>query len=132
MTLSIMLLDMLKLRRLPKSWHIPIQMSHPFMQCGIAGANVSDITFEMLHIHGVEADDGGVEADVCFCDFVAKVVWCCVLGEMGFGAIEGGEERSYSLFVGVLRSGRTSLGAGSWRKIGVFGTRITYVANPDL
>lgn len=41
---------------------------------GVAGAYVADIRLEMLHIDRVEADDGGVEADVCFGDCIAEVV----------------------------------------------------------
>ena len=56
----------------------------------------------MLHVDGVEADDGCVEADVGFGDGRAEVVGCGVGGEVRFGAVEGGEEWVNSFFVGFL------------------------------
>lgn len=75
-----MLLDMLKLRRLPEGRNIPVQMPEPFMQRRIPGSDIADVAFEMLDVDGVETDDGGVEADICFGDGGAEVVWRCVLG----------------------------------------------------
>ena len=74
MALRIVFLNMFKLGCLPKRRHIPIQMAQPFMQCGVSGADVADVAFEMLHVHGVEADDGCVETDVGFGDVGAEVV----------------------------------------------------------
>lgn len=102
MTLGIMFLNMFKLRRFPKSRHIPIQMPQPFMQRGKPGADVADVAFEMLDVDGVEADDGGVEADVGFGDGGAEVVGGGVGGEVGFGAGERGEEGVDGFFVGFL------------------------------
>lgn len=58
--------NMLKLRRLPKRHMIPIQPPHPLMQIRIPAPNISDVALEMLDVDGVEAHNGGVEADVCF------------------------------------------------------------------
>ena len=92
MTLRIMPLDMLKLRRLPKRRHFPIQMPDPAVQRGETGADVAEIAFEVLDVDGVEADDGCVEADVGFGDGGAVVEGAGVGGEVRFGAGEGGEE----------------------------------------
>ena len=109
MTLRIMLLDMLKHRRLPERRFIPIQFPHPSMQGRVAATDIADVAFEMLHVDGVEADDGGVEADIGFGDGGAEVIrsFCVVvlLGEVGFGAVEGGEEGLDGGFVGGLGSG---------------------------
>lgn len=78
-TLRIMFLDMLKLRRLPKSRDIPIQMSQPFMQCWVSRPDVTDIALEVLDIDGVEANDGRVETDICLGNGFAEVVRCCML-----------------------------------------------------
>lgn len=67
MTLRVMLLDMFKLRRLPKRRYIPIQMPQPLVQRRVSRSYVADIAFEVLDVDGVEADYGRVEADVCFC-----------------------------------------------------------------
>ena len=91
MTLCVMILDMLKLRCFSKGRHIPIQFPQPFMQRRIAGANVSDVAFEMLHVYRIEADDCGVEADVSLCNVFTKIVRCGVLDEMFFGAVECSE-----------------------------------------
>ncbi len=102
MTLSIVFLDMFELRRLPKSGHIPVQMPQPLVQRRKPGSDVTDVAFEMLDVDGVEADDGRVEADVCFGDVGSEVVGCGVFCEVGFGAVEGGEEGADGFFVGFL------------------------------
>ena len=56
----------------------------------------------MLDVDGVEADDCCVETDVGFGDGRAEVVGCGVGGEVGFGAVEGGEEGVDGFFVGFL------------------------------
>jgi hypothetical protein len=66
MTPRIMFLDMFKIRRLFKRRIIPVEMAEPLVDRRVAGANVADVTFEVLDVDGVEADDGGVEADVGF------------------------------------------------------------------
>lgn len=88
MAFRIMLFDVLKLCCLAKGRDVPVEMPHPLVERRIAGADISNIAFEMLDIHGVEANNGGVKAYVCFCDLVAKINGCSVLGEMGFGAVE--------------------------------------------
>ena len=72
------------------------------MQSGIAGADVADVAFEMLHVDGIEADYCCVEADVGFGDVRAEVVGGGVGGEVGLGAGEGGEEGVDGFFVGFL------------------------------
>jgi len=105
MTLGIMLLDMLELRRLSKGRHLPIQLPQPLVQMGVPATDIADVTFEMLDVDGVEADDGGVESDVGFGDGGAVVVGGRVVGEVGFSAIEGFEKGVDVLFVGCLRTG---------------------------
>ncbi len=109
MALGVVFLDMLKLRRLPKSRHVPVQLPDPLVQRRISRSDVSNVALEMLYVHGIEADDGGVEAHVCFGDVLAVVVGSGVLGEVCFGAVEGGEEGGDGLFVGVLGGGEAGL-----------------------
>lgn len=127
MTPCIMPLDMFKLRRPPKRLHIPIQMSQPLMQIRVSRSYIPDIAFEMLHVDGVEADYRCVETDVGFGYGGAEVVGGGVGGEVGFGAVEGGEEGVHGFFVGVLRSKRCFSAVEGM----VFRGR-GYVANPDL
>lgn len=49
------------------------------MQLRIPASYIADVAFEMLHVDGIEADDGGEQADVGFGDVFPKVVRCCVL-----------------------------------------------------
>lgn len=78
MTLRIMFLYMLKLRRILESRYIPIQMPQPLMQIRVPRANVADISSEVLDVNGVETDDCGVEADICFGDCGrGEEVWGC-------------------------------------------------------
>lgn len=72
MTLRIMKLNMLKIRRIPKRRNIPIQPTHPAMNSREAGADVTEITLEMLDVDGVEADDGREEADIRLGNGVAE------------------------------------------------------------
>lgn len=76
------------------------------MQRRVPRPDVPHVAFEMLHVDGVEADDGRVEPDVGFRDVRAEVVRTRggLLGQVGFGAVEGGEEGADGGFVGGLRS----------------------------
>ena len=56
----------------------------------------------MLHVHGVEANNGSEEADVGFSDGVAEVEWVGLGCEMGFDADEGAEEGGDGGFVSFL------------------------------
>ena len=108
MALRIMELNMLELSRLPEGRHVPVQPAHPAMNSGIPGANIPDITLEMLDIHRVEADDGGEQPDISLGDGGAEEERClgrgCGCGEVGFDAVEGGEEGRDGLAVGLLGS----------------------------
>ncbi len=100
-----MVLDMLKLRRLPKRRYIPVKFPHPIMQLWIPTPDVSDIALEVLDVDRVEAYDCGVKADIRFSDIRAKVVGGGVGGEVGFGAVQGAEKRVHGFFIGSLGSG---------------------------
>ena len=73
MTLRIMPLDMLELRRLPEGLHIPIQIPHPLVNRRIPRSNIADVALEVLHVHGIKADDRRIEAHVGFGDRGAVV-----------------------------------------------------------
>jgi len=67
------------------------------VQSRITRADIADVALEMLHVDGVEADDGDVQADISFGKTVAVIVRLCV--------VEGGEEGLNSFLVGVLGAG---------------------------
>jgi hypothetical protein len=45
-------------------------MAHPFVKMWISGPDIADVALEMLHVDGIEADDGGEETDISF-----RYVW---------------------------------------------------------
>ena len=72
------------------------------MKVGVTAANVADVTLEVLHVNGVEADNSGEETDVLLCEAFAEVERTAGLGEVFFGTIQGLEELGDSLLVGFL------------------------------
>ena len=103
-TLCVMIFDMLKLRRVFESRNVPVQLPQPLMQRRIARSDITNVALEMLHIDGVEANDGSVKANVCFGDVGTEVVRSGILGQVGFGTVEGGEKGLDGLFICFLCS----------------------------
>lgn len=109
MTLRIMSLNMIELRRLSKGLVIPIQVSHPLMNMWVSTPHIPQIRLEMLDVNHIEPDDGGEESYVDFGDRVAEIVgsaFFVTLGEVRFDAVEGGEEGCDGFFVGGLGGGK--------------------------
>ena len=100
----IMLFDMLKLRRVLERRYVPVQFSQPLMQSRITRSDITDVALEMLHIDGVEANDGCVEANVCFGDVGTEIVGSSVFGKVSFGAVERAEEGFDGFFISFLGS----------------------------
>ena len=71
---GVVLLDMLELRGIPKGGIAPVEVPQPAVQRRVSGADVAYVAFEVLYVDDIEADDGGVEADVGFGEAGAKVV----------------------------------------------------------
>lgn len=67
----------------------------------------------MLHIDRVEANDGSVEADVCFGDFGTKIVGSSMFSKVSFGAVQGGEKGLDRFLISFLRSNDGKLVAAS-------------------
>jgi hypothetical protein len=64
-----MLLDVLKLGCLAERLGIiPVQMPQPVVNGRVTTTNITDVALEVLHIHGIETDNGREETDICFCD----------------------------------------------------------------
>ena len=104
MTPRIMPLDVLKLGRVVKGRGVPIQLPDPFVQRRVSRPDVAQVALEVLHVHGVEADDGRVQSDVCFRDVLAKVVWAWSRGEVFLDPVERVEELRDVFLVGGLRA----------------------------
>lgn len=134
-TLCVMLFDMLKLRRVFERRYVPVQLPEPLMQRRITRSDITNVALEMLHIDGVEANDGSVKANVCFGDVGTEIVRSSMFGKVSFRTVEGGEKRLDGFFICFLRSGdggilvAESLATRAWE--GVKGRR-AYVAKPDL
>lgn len=92
---------------------VPVEIPHPRVQMGVARPDVPDVALEVLHVHDVEADDGRVQADVCFRDGAAVVVRPGVLGglllQVRLGFVEGVEELAHGFLVRFLRGGEAGL-----------------------
>lgn len=99
MTLRIVILNMRKLRRLPKRRHIPIQVSQPLMNMRISTSNVPDIRLEMLDINRIKPHNRRKQSDICFRHFVPVVIGPRGGGKMGLDAVERGEELRYGFCV---------------------------------
>ena len=104
MTLCVVILDMLKLRRLLERRYVPVQLPEPLMQCRITRSDIADVALEVLHVDRVEANDGSVEANVCFGDVGTKIVRRSVLSKVSFGAVKRGEKGLDRFFISFLRS----------------------------
>lgn len=96
------------------------------MQVRVSTANVTDITLEVLDIDGVEADDGGEEADISLAQLVTKVEGTTRLGKIFFRTIKGLEQSLDILLVGFLSAEKVLAWVDGLLK------RYTYVAKPDL
>jgi hypothetical protein len=130
MAFSVMLLDVLKLRRVLEGRVVPVQVPHPLVQGRIPAADVTDVALEVLDVDGVEADQRCEEAHI------------------GFGYVRCGEEvRCRGLRQGFLESvERVEEGCDVFRVrfLGAVGCqcvglprsgergKAAYVANPDL
>ena len=79
--LGVVFLDMLEHGRLPESGHVPVELPDPAVQIRISGADVADVALEVLHVDGIEANDGRVEPHVRFRDVGAEVVGSAVVLE---------------------------------------------------
>lgn len=105
MTLRIMLLNMFKVRRLPKRRVIPIKTPHPAMNGREPAPDITEVALEVLHVDRVEADDRREQSDIRLGDGVAEEVRRSgeLFGEVGFDPVEGAEEGCDGFFVGFLR-----------------------------
>jgi hypothetical protein len=120
-------LDVLKVARLLKRGHRPIQLAQPAVDRGVAAADRTQVALEVRHIHRIEADlrrrqsvsstsggegarkthDSNKETDVGFGEAVADEVLLAL--EHLLDAAERLEERDDGGFVCLLRGGESGL-----------------------
>lgn len=99
---GIMALDVGELCGVLKRRNIPIQLSEPLVDIWVARADISDIRLEMLDIHSIEANDGGEESDIGFCDVLAEIERPFGFREVLFYFVETAEESCDGFLVGFL------------------------------
>ena len=109
-TLRVVVFDVFELCRLMESRHVPIEVPEPSMDVGIATTDISNVAFEVLDIHRVEADDGRKEPHVSFGHILAPVEWSMFrLRQVFLDTIQRLEQLGDSLHVGRLRSRKARL-----------------------
>ena len=72
MTFGVILLDVFEICRLLHPRNIPIQVLQIAMDTGVIVPYSTHIKFEMLHIDGVEPDQGSVSFEIKFRDSMVK------------------------------------------------------------
>lgn len=109
MRLGIVLLNVLKVRRIPERWQIPVQPTHPAVNSWISRPDITNIALEMLHVDRVEPDDCREQPDISLGHRVAEEVRGDgrLLGEVCFDLVQRGEESCDGFLVGFLGGGET-------------------------
>ncbi|KAJ3472434.1 hypothetical protein NLG97_g10991 [Lecanicillium saksenae] len=94
-------LDVLKLRRVLEGGNGPVQVAHPLVDGGVAGANVPDVALEVLDVDGVETDERDIAVPLLG---LAKVVGALLLLlEVLLRTVERLEEGNDVALVGLGR-----------------------------
>ena len=100
---GVVVLDVEEVGGVAEGGVVPVQVTHPLVDGRVAGADVADVALEVLDVDGVEADDGGEEADVGLGRVRGgEEEGCRGGGEGGFHAVERGEESVHIFGVGFL------------------------------
>jgi len=100
MTRHIMTLNVHEIGRLLEPRDLPVQMFQPGIDFGIIVADGADVGFKVLHVHRIETDDGRVETDIRFCQFIAEEIFR--FGEHVFDTIQRFEKWKDVIFVSLL------------------------------
>lgn len=94
-------LDVLELGRILELRMVPIQVSHPLMQCRITTPNIPNVALEVLHVHRIEPDNCNKEPDVHLRQHVPEPIWPFSSRKVLLGAVQGLEEGSDVALVGL-------------------------------
>lgn len=103
--LRVILLDMPEICRILELRVIVIQVLHPVVQDRVIVADGAEVALEVLHVDGVEADEGGVGADVELCHLGAEEVGAFAGSGEFLQFVEGGEGAGEGFLVGFLVGG---------------------------
>lgn len=112
MALSVMELNVLELSSVVESRNIPVELADPAVNGREAGADITQIALEVLHVDRVEADDSSEQSDISLGDLIAEEVGLrggLLLRKMSLNLVERAKERSDSLFVGFLSGCKAGL-----------------------
>ena len=110
---GIALLEDLEVRRLSECASIglralvPIQPSQPLVQIGIIVSNHPDIALEERVVSCIEANQGGVQANISFRDMLAEQVRLMFWrGKVSFKTVKRGKEWMNVVLVSLLSGGK--------------------------
>lgn len=103
MTLEIIILDMLEIRRLLEPGRLPVQILQIPVQRRVIMSDGADVAFEMRHVDGVEAHEGSVRFEIDFGEVAPEDEEAVVGGEQEFELVQRGEDGAAGGFVLGLR-----------------------------
>jgi hypothetical protein len=122
-----MILDMREFGRLAESGVVPVQISEPFMDVRVVGADVSDVrlfksgvsqdreggggnrkgtNLEVLHINNIKPYNRSIQPNIRLRDLLAKIKRPLRLTQMLLHPIQTREERSDRFIIRFLRSSK--------------------------
>lgn len=107
MGFTVILLDMLEIRRLPYPGDIPIHILQPAIQARVIMSYTPEHQLKMLLVDSVEAHERGVELDVHFGDLLAEYEQGTAVVEHVLEAVEGLEDDGVVSIVVFLGGGET-------------------------
>src|SRR3954468_8184421 len=91
MTLRVVLLDMLEIRRLLERLDIPIQVFEVVVQKRVIVPDGAKIALKMLHVDCVEPDQCRIRADVDFGELCTENIRAAAVSEQLLKFVEGRE-----------------------------------------
>lgn len=107
MGFTVVLLDVLEIRRLAYPGDIPIHILEPAIQARVVVSYTPQHQLEMLLVDRVETHERGVELDVHFCDLLAEYEEGTAVIEHVLKAVEGLEDDGAVRIVVFLGGGET-------------------------
>lgn len=110
--LGVVQLDVVKVGGLVERRVAPVQLAHPLVDVGVLVADHPDVALEVLHVDGVEPDDGGEQPHVGFSESVTSKVLLPVgvaIIENGFNPVQVLKHIGTLLVVHLLSGGEPGL-----------------------
>ena len=63
---------MIELGRILEGGNVPVKFPQPIVDGREATTDVLEVALEVLHVHWIEADDGGIETNIRFSQGIAE------------------------------------------------------------